>query len=81
MEPAHVTYRSLDGVTDAALTSPEFAARLLGSGRPQISVAFEGDAIRFTADTAELMLRARVTALLEDALGMDWRLHVQRADR
>ena len=75
MEPAHVTFRSLDGVTDAALTSPEFAAR------PQISVAFEGDAIRFTADTAELMLRARVTALFEDALGMDWRLHVQRADR
>jgi hypothetical protein len=76
MEPATLRYRSLDGTTDAVLTSPRFAARLLSDGQPPISVSFDGDRITFTAATGAFMLRSRVAVILEDVLGLDWRAHV-----
>jgi hypothetical protein len=76
MQPATLSYRSLDGTTDAILTSPEFAARLLSTGRPEIDVRFDGDRITFRCDTADFMLRSRVTMLFEDTLGERWKDHV-----
>jgi hypothetical protein len=76
MEPVTLTYRSLDGLTDAVLTSPRFAARLLSDGRPAIDARFDGDRITFTAATGDFMLRSRVAVIFEDVLGDEWRRHV-----
>jgi hypothetical protein len=77
MEPATLIYRSLDGTTDALLTSPRFAARVLSDGQPPIQVSFDGDRVTFQAATGAFMLRSRVAVILEDVLGLEWRTHVR----
>jgi hypothetical protein len=81
MEPATLTYRTLDGTTDAILTSERFAARLLGDGQPPIAVAFDAELVTFTAATGDFMLRSRVVVIFEDVLGPAWREHLELAAR
>jgi hypothetical protein len=80
MPPATLTYRPADSVTAQLLTSRRFAAALLHTGRPTITVDVAGAVLRFSADTAEMMLRARLGELLEDALGPAWRDRLQPVD-
>ncbi len=69
MQTETATYRLTSGVAEATLTSPASRDCLLAGGRPVIAASLQGDVVVFSRETADFMLRARVSQIFVDLFG------------